>query len=175
MVYRTDKNARGLWLVKQTLGWKNLPENFLEINRYFTLTSYCNTIGQSNNAFSLFGFSLAGKRRGFSTSYENRSMTRIHLLWHSIGHLGDSVILLLRPESFTVLFLQQIRAFVKPTDEREHAFFSARISGIHFFGKYGKTTVKSRIPRVNSSERFFSSKTAAKCRNTVAVKAFTEC
>ena len=41
----------------------NMPENFLEINRYFALTSYCNTIGQSNNAFSILGFSLAGKRR----------------------------------------------------------------------------------------------------------------
>ena len=35
------------------------PKNFLEI----ALTSYCNTIGQSNNAFSILGFSLAGKRR----------------------------------------------------------------------------------------------------------------
>ena len=25
--------------------------NFIVINGYFTLTSYCNTIGQSNNAF----------------------------------------------------------------------------------------------------------------------------
>ena len=57
LVYRTDTNARGLWLVKRTLGWKNfMPENFLEINRYFALTSYCNTIGQSNNAFSILGF-----------------------------------------------------------------------------------------------------------------------
>ena len=64
LVYRTDTNARGFWLVKRTLGWKNfMPENFLEINRYFALTSYCNTIGQSNNAFSILGFSLAGKRR----------------------------------------------------------------------------------------------------------------
>ena len=31
------------------------PENFLEINRYFALTPYCNTIGQSNNAFSILG------------------------------------------------------------------------------------------------------------------------
>ena len=62
--YRTDTNARGLWLVKRALRWKNvMPENFLEINRYFALTSYCNTIGQSNNAFSILGFSLAGKRR----------------------------------------------------------------------------------------------------------------
>ena len=88
---------RFVWFIEriQTLGWKNfMPENFLEINRYFTLTSYCNTIGQSNNAFSLLGFSLAGKRRVhvsiffirwpikqitnpywnyFSKSYENRS------------------------------------------------------------------------------------------------------
>ena len=53
------------WLVKRTLGWKNfMPENFLEINRDFALTSYCNMIGQSNNSFSILGFSLARKRRG---------------------------------------------------------------------------------------------------------------
>ena len=56
-------------VIKRRLGWKNLmPENFLEINRYFALTSYyakrCNTIGQSNNAFSILGFSLEGKRSG---------------------------------------------------------------------------------------------------------------
>ena len=52
------------------VGWANArvkksscPKNFLEIDRYFALTSYCNTIGQSNNAFSILGFSLAGKRR----------------------------------------------------------------------------------------------------------------
>ena len=50
-------------LVKRTLGWKNVtPENFLEINRFYALTSYCNTIDQSNNAFSILGFSLAGER-----------------------------------------------------------------------------------------------------------------
>ena len=65
LVYRTDTNARGFSLVKRTLGWKNfIPKNFLEINRYFALTSYCNTIGQSNNAFAILGFSLAGKGRG---------------------------------------------------------------------------------------------------------------
>ena len=65
LVYRTVTNARGFWLVKRTLGWKNfMLKNFLEINRYFALTSYCNTIGQSNDAFSILGFSLAGKRRG---------------------------------------------------------------------------------------------------------------
>ena len=64
LVYRTDTNTSGLWLVKQTHAWKNfMPENFLEINRYFALTSYFNMIGQSNNAFSILGFSLAGKWR----------------------------------------------------------------------------------------------------------------
>ena len=31
-----------------------MPESFLEINRYFALTSYYNTIGQSNNKESVF-------------------------------------------------------------------------------------------------------------------------
>ena len=34
------------------------------IKRYFALTSYCNTIGQSNNPSSILGFSLVGKRTG---------------------------------------------------------------------------------------------------------------
>ena len=64
LVYGTDTNERGFWLVKRTIRWKNfMPENFLEINRFFALTSYCNTIGQSNNTLSILGFSLAGKRR----------------------------------------------------------------------------------------------------------------
>ena len=49
------------WLLvgKQTLGWKNfMPKNVLEINRYFALTSYCDTIDQSINAFSILGFSV---------------------------------------------------------------------------------------------------------------------
>ena len=109
LVYRTDTNARGLWLVKRTLGWKKImPKNFLEINRYFALTSYCNTTGQLNNAFSIWGFSLAGKRgvhvlifssigwwntryrNYFSRSYENCSVdskaqqeSAIYLLFES--------------------------------------------------------------------------------------------
>ena len=39
-----------------------MPEKFLENNRYFALTLYCNTIGQSNNTFSILEFSLAGKQ-----------------------------------------------------------------------------------------------------------------
>ena len=78
LVYWTDKNARGFWLVKRTLGWKNfMPENFLEINRYFALTSYCNTIGQSNNAFFILGFSLAGKRRSYFHLFIHWLITQI--------------------------------------------------------------------------------------------------
>ena len=63
------------WL-SERLGEKTPhAENVLEISRYFTLTSCCNTIGQSNNAFPILGFSLAGKRRvrgdeGWWRSYE---------------------------------------------------------------------------------------------------------
>ena len=82
------------WLSE--LGWKNfMPENFLEINRYFALTSYCKMFGQSNNAPHIRVF-LGGKtkrpcfdliicwlikqitntyRNHLSRSYENRSKT----------------------------------------------------------------------------------------------------
>ena len=48
------------WLSERSGKQISCPKNFLEI----ALTSYCNTIGQSNNAFSILGFSLAGKRTG---------------------------------------------------------------------------------------------------------------
>ena len=89
LVCRTDTNACGVWSVKRTFGWKNfMPENFLEINRYFALTSYCNTIGYSNNAFlwqkmkspcfELFIYWLIKQitntnRNHVSRSYENHS------------------------------------------------------------------------------------------------------
>ena len=51
---------KAIWLVYRTDSKKtSCPKNFLEI----ALTSYCNTIGQANNAFSILGFSLAGKER----------------------------------------------------------------------------------------------------------------
>ena len=34
------------WLSERSGEKKFMPENFLEINRYFPLTSYCNTIGK---------------------------------------------------------------------------------------------------------------------------------
>ena len=41
------------WLSERSGEKTFAHENFLEINRYFALTSYCNTIGQSNNTFSI--------------------------------------------------------------------------------------------------------------------------
>ena len=65
LVYQTDANACGFWLVKPMHRLKKfMPGNFLEIPRYFALTSYCNRIGQLNNVFSILGFSLAGRKRG---------------------------------------------------------------------------------------------------------------
>ena len=40
-----------------------MPQNFLEINRYFALTSYCNTIGRSNNTFSRIRVFFGGKTK----------------------------------------------------------------------------------------------------------------
>ena len=60
LVYRTDTNA----LVFGWLSGRSGEKNFLEINQYHALTSYCNLIGQSKNVFSILGFSLAGKRSG---------------------------------------------------------------------------------------------------------------
>ena len=52
------------WLRKRSGEIKTfMPETFPEINWYFALKTYCNTIGQSNNVFCILGFSLAGKRR----------------------------------------------------------------------------------------------------------------
>ena len=72
LVYRTGKNARDFWLVQRTFGWKDvMPKNFLEINRYFALTSYCNTIGQSNTAFSISGFLWRENKEAFFWSFHS--------------------------------------------------------------------------------------------------------
>ena len=85
LVYRTDTNACGFWLVKRTLGWKT------SCPRTFALTSYCNTIDQclllirvffggktKSPCFDLFIHWLIKQitntyRNHFSRSYENRS------------------------------------------------------------------------------------------------------
>ena len=41
------------WLSEHSGKKTSCPKNFLEINRCLALTLYCNTIGQSNNAFSI--------------------------------------------------------------------------------------------------------------------------
>ena len=81
------------WLSERSGKQTSCAKNFLEI----ALTSYCNTIGQSNNAFSILGL-LGGKtkrpcfdlfihwlmkqrtnthRNLFSRSHENRSMVNV--------------------------------------------------------------------------------------------------
>ena len=41
------------WLSERSGEKTSCPKNVLEINQYFALTSHYNTIGQSNNAFSI--------------------------------------------------------------------------------------------------------------------------
>ena len=53
------------WLSERSAEKTSCPKNFLEI----ALTSYCNAIGQSNNTFSILGFSLAGKRESMFCSF----------------------------------------------------------------------------------------------------------
>ena len=94
------------WLSERSAEKTSCPKNFLEI----VLTSYCNRIGQSNNAFSILGFSLAGKGRGhvlifihwlikqitntyrnhFSRTYDNRSNYRVHLFKVKLALIGKN-------------------------------------------------------------------------------------
>ena len=90
------------WLSERS-GEKNfMPENFLEINRYFALTSYCIMIGQSSNAFSIHIRVFFGRktkspcsdlfihwlikqmmntyRNHFSRSYKNRSNSTLFII-----------------------------------------------------------------------------------------------
>ena len=50
------------WLSDRSDEKTSFPKHMLEINQYFALMPYCNTIGQLNNTFSILGFSLVGKR-----------------------------------------------------------------------------------------------------------------
>ena len=90
-----------------------MPEDVLEINRYFALTSNCNTIGQSNDAFlhirvffdvktkrlyfDLFIHLLIKQtmntfRNHFSMSYENRSIKQsVHVTCGYRIHIKQSV------------------------------------------------------------------------------------
>ena len=104
LVYRTNTNAHVFWLVERTPGWKNfMPDNFLEINGYLALTSYCKTKGPieqcpfyisvffgrktKSPCFDLFIHWLIKQitntyRINFSRSYENRSNT-VKMSWQS--------------------------------------------------------------------------------------------
>ena len=64
LVYRTDTNACGFWLVKRTFWWKNLMPEELSRNqpilRFDVMLQRDGPIGQ---CLLHLGFSLAGKRR----------------------------------------------------------------------------------------------------------------
>ena len=74
---QTDRIRSMIWLVcgkdetRVAIGWLgefsgeklHARERSRNQSIYFALMLYCNKIGQSNNAFSTFGFSLAGERR----------------------------------------------------------------------------------------------------------------
>ena len=105
LVYRTDTNARGVWLVKRTLRWKNfMPVNFLRMNRYFawshTATRLANRCllhirvffgGKSKSpCFDLFIHWLIKQITNtygnhFSRSYENRSILFILFSFYTFG------------------------------------------------------------------------------------------
>ena len=68
-----------------------MPENCLEINRYFALTSYRNTIGQSRNAFSILGFFLVeGGRGGGGTKWPCFDLV-IHWLIKQITNTYETI------------------------------------------------------------------------------------
>ena len=96
LVYQMETNVRVFWLVKRTPGWKNfMPKNSLNINQYFTLMSYCNMIGQSNNPFSISGNSLARKRRSYvwifsSIGWWNKYRTLTKIIFQ--GHKKTTLI-----------------------------------------------------------------------------------
>ena len=51
------------WLSERSCEKTSCPRISRHQSIRCALTSYCNTIGQSNNAFSILGFSLAGKQK----------------------------------------------------------------------------------------------------------------
>ena len=81
---KQTKIERFDWFIECSGGKSFMPENFLEINPYFAVTSYCNTIGQvffggktKKPRFDLFIHWLIKQikktyRIQFSRSHENR-------------------------------------------------------------------------------------------------------
>ena len=92
LVYRTDTNAPGFWLVKRTLGWKNFMPEELSRNRFDVILQHDWSIEQcllhirvffggkmKSRCFVLFNHWLTKQltntyRNHFSRTYENRSI-----------------------------------------------------------------------------------------------------
>ena len=93
LVYRTDTNAPGFWLVKRTLGWKNFMPEELSRNRFDVILQHDWSIEQcllhirvffggktKSPCFVLFNHWLTKQltntyRNHFSRTYENRSIS----------------------------------------------------------------------------------------------------
>ena len=150
---------RFVWFIEriQTLGWKNfMPENFLEINRYLALTSYmyCNTIGQSNNAFAILGYFFGAKTKSpcfdlfirwlikqitnpywnyFSKSYENRSnCVHIHSAVGSMIKEGCRW-RIRKPSSLSVLKVVEASFILQVTSKSLEKHDSLKICILRFY------------------------------------------
>ena len=95
LVYRTDTNAPGFWLVKRTLGWRNFTPDELSRNRFDVILQHDWSIEQcllhirvffggktKSPCFFLFSHWLIKQITNtygnhFSRTYENRSMKEV--------------------------------------------------------------------------------------------------
>ena len=109
LVYRTDTNAPGFWLVKRTLGWKNFMPEELSRNRFDVILQHDWSIEQcllhirvffggktKSPCFVLFNHWLTKQltntyRNHFSRTYKNRSnlgFVMIDIIHGSMGIKG---------------------------------------------------------------------------------------
>ena len=108
LVYRTDTNAPGFWLVKRTLGCKKFMPEELSRNRFDVILKHDWPIEQclrhirvffggktKSPCFVLFNHWLIKQitntyRNHFSRTYDNRSNYRVHLFKVKLALIGKN-------------------------------------------------------------------------------------
>ena len=108
LVYRTDTNAPGFWLVKRTLGCKKFMPEELSRNRFDVILKHDWSIEQclrhirvffggktKSPCFVLFNHWLIKQikntyRNHFSRTYDNRSNYRVHLFKVKLALIGKN-------------------------------------------------------------------------------------
>ena len=97
LVQRTDTNARGFWLVKRTLEWKNFTPEVLSRNQ--SILRFDVILQHNWPIFSILGFYWLSKQiitntnwNHFSRSYENRSIDRANTNMSNRGRRGTRVV-----------------------------------------------------------------------------------